>query len=121
SVLENNNVTLSSHVSGGTGSYSYSWSGTDMGTVTGDYPSLNAGFGIAGTKYINLTVTSGAQTVSASCTIVVMAPTSVLPWTAPSSVTLGSPLSYTLHWNGGPMESSWEVFVHFVKSDGTTV
>jgi hypothetical protein len=54
-----------SNVYGGTGSYSYSWSGTDG--LSGAGPSLSKVYYTAGPKSATLTVTSGNQTQSVSC------------------------------------------------------
>ncbi len=64
-VQAGNNITWNTSVSGGTGSYNYSWSGTDnlygTGSVVSQYYSQT------GTKNALVTVTSGGQTASASC------------------------------------------------------
>jgi hypothetical protein len=58
-------ATWVSNVFGGTGSYSYSWSGTDG--LYGAGSSLSKIYYTSGPKSANLTVTSGNQTKSVSC------------------------------------------------------
>ncbi len=55
--------------SGGTGSYSYSWSGTDG--LYGNASSVSRSYFTAGTKTGTVTVTSGSQSVSRTCSGVV--------------------------------------------------
>lgn len=57
-------VTYSSVVSGGTGSYSYSWSGTDGLSGTSD--SVTTSYLNNGTKTATVTVTSGSETITSN-------------------------------------------------------
>ena len=59
-------VTWSSQVSGGTGSYSYSWTGTDG--LSGSTASVQKAYSTSGTKNASLTVTSGGQQATVQCT-----------------------------------------------------
>ena len=58
-------ATWVSNVFGGTGAFSYSWSGTDG--LVGSGPSMSKVYHTSGSKSANLTVTSGGQTKSVSC------------------------------------------------------
>lgn len=58
-------ATWVSNVSGGVGSYSYSWSGTDG--LTGAGPSISKVYYTSGSKSATMTVSSGSQTKSVSC------------------------------------------------------
>ncbi|MFY9462425.1 MAG: hypothetical protein WAP51_04470 [Candidatus Sungiibacteriota bacterium] len=55
------NVTWGASASGGTGSYTYSWSGTDG--LSGTTQSVQKSYSTPGNKSGNITVTSGSQTV----------------------------------------------------------
>ena len=64
-VYINDTVTLSGSASGGTGSYSYYWSGSDG--ISGSSQVITGRFTSIGSKTVSLTVTSGIQTVTRSC------------------------------------------------------
>jgi hypothetical protein len=61
-------VTWSSHASGGSGSYSYSWSGTDG--LSGSGSQVSKTYYSTGSKNAHVTVTSGGRTASADCGVV---------------------------------------------------
>jgi len=63
-------VTFLAQASGGTGSYSYSWSGACIGNSQ----SCQRSFSGAGSYSATVTVTSGCQTKSATCSVTVEAP-----------------------------------------------
>ena len=63
----NQTVTFRANVSGGTGSYSYVWSGA----CSGNSATCLRSFSQPGTYVANVVVTSGNQTQSASCSVVV--------------------------------------------------
>ena len=63
-------VTFSAQASGGTGSYTYSWSGA----CTGNSQSCQQSFSLAGNYSATVTVKSGCQTKSATCSVTVQAP-----------------------------------------------
>jgi len=68
SINTNQSTTFISSVSGGTGSYTYSWSGACIGSsqnCTNSFPN-------AGNFTSNLTVNSGSQTGSANCSVTVI-------------------------------------------------
>jgi hypothetical protein len=58
-------VTLSASASGGTGSYSYYWSGSDG--ISGSSQVITGRFTSIGSKTVSLTVTSGTQSVTRTC------------------------------------------------------
>lgn len=69
------NVTWSSSATGGTGAYTYSWSGTDG--LTGTDANLSKNYGTTGTKNGTVTVTSGTESkTSELCSVVVRPPIS---------------------------------------------
>ena len=63
-------VTFLVQASGGTGSYSYSWSGACIGNSQ----TCQRSFSGAGSYSVTVTVTSGCQTKSATCSVTVEAP-----------------------------------------------
>ncbi|GIW67614.1 MAG: hypothetical protein KatS3mg096_482 [Candidatus Parcubacteria bacterium] len=66
----NQTVIFTANVSGGNGSYSYSWSGACSGSSS----TCSRSFSSAGTYTANITVTSGNETKSASCSVTVNQP-----------------------------------------------
>ena len=66
----NQTVTFTANVTGGVGSYSYSWSGA----CTGFSSTCSRSFSSAGTYTATISVTSGNQTQSASCSVTVNQP-----------------------------------------------
>lgn len=61
----NDTVTISGSASGGTGSYTYNWSGSDG--ISGYSQTITGRFTSIGSKTVSLTVTSGAQSVTRTC------------------------------------------------------
>lgn len=59
------NVTWSATASGGNGTYAYSWSGTD--SLSGSSASVSKSYSAAGAKTGSVTLTSGSQTITQSC------------------------------------------------------
>ena len=64
-VRNDETVTWTANVSGGTGSYNYSWSGTDG--LYGSSRTQNKTYTNSGTKTASVTVTSGNKTKTADC------------------------------------------------------
>jgi len=60
-----NTITWRASVSGGTGSYSYVWSGTEG--LSGSGSSVSKSYYSTGTKYASVIIYSGNQTVNISC------------------------------------------------------
>ena len=58
-------VSWTSSATGGTGSYTYAWSGTD--SLSGTASSLTKSYSTLGEKFATLSVTSGATTISVAC------------------------------------------------------
>ncbi len=85
---------------GGTGSYTYSWSGTD--SLGGTTRTVNKTYTTTGTKNASVVVTSGAEQVTKNCSITVNAPASnptCLP--SPSTVTTGQTTSISASGGSG--------------------
>jgi hypothetical protein len=61
----NQNVTFSANASGGSGYYTYSWSGSDG--ITGSGQTFTGMFSYPGSKYATVTVYSNGQSATASC------------------------------------------------------
>ncbi|TAJ14286.1 hypothetical protein EPO56_02260 [Patescibacteria group bacterium] len=86
----NDNITWTATPSGGTGSYTYSWSGTDG--LSGTTQSVVKQYTSTGTKTGSITVTSGASSVTQSCSnsvSIAASPTALLS-ASPSSIIRGS-------------------------------
>jgi hypothetical protein len=66
----NQTVTFYSNVSGGTGNYTYNWSGA----CTGSSSSCSRSFSSAGTYTANLSVTSGNESRTTSCSVTINQP-----------------------------------------------
>jgi hypothetical protein len=105
SVNTGSNVVWGIVASGGTGSYSYSWTGTDG--LSGNTNYLSKTYSSAGTKTGTVTVTSGTQTVVRSCSMTVnqvIIPDPVLSGSCsanPTSVTVGNSIAWTATASGG--------------------
>lgn len=94
----NDNITWTATPSGGTGSYTYSWSGTDG--LSGTTQSVVRQYTTAGTKAGSVSVTSGTQSVTQACsnsTSISASPTALLSAT-PSSIIRGQNASQ-LTWS----------------------
>ncbi len=103
-------VTWSASASGGTGSYGYSWSGTDG--LSGSSQTIQKSYSTAGTKTGSVQVTSGGQSNSASCTgsggatgvtVTSPAPTITSFTASPSSISSGQ--STSLSWSSSNASS----------------
>ena len=69
SILEGDSATWTTNPSGGTGSYTYSWSGTDG--LSGNTRSVTRTYNDSGTKTGTVVVTSGSNSVTRSCELAV--------------------------------------------------
>jgi len=100
SINQNNSSTFYSNVSGGTSGYTYSWSGACSGSSS----SCNNYFSNPGTQTAHIVVTSGSQTATADCSVVVNQPTqnlSVSCYASPSSITSGQTTTFISNVSGG--------------------
>lgn len=87
---------------GGTGLYTYSWSGTD--SLSGSASSVSKSYSSVGTKNATVTVTSGSDTASADCSAqVTSAPVAltVSCLASPSSVQVGGTINWSSSVSGG--------------------
>ena len=90
--------------SGGTGAYTYSWTGTDG--LTGGASTASQTYSTAGTKTGTVTITSGSQSVTQTCSAVVSQNIinnnlAVSCNASPSSVPTGSSVSWSASATGG--------------------
>ncbi len=134
-----------SNVTGGNGSYTYSWSGTDALSGTGS--SVNKIYNTAGTKSASVAITSAGQTTNVSCanTITVIdpppaAPTGgtatpgscgtnqlVLSWSSVTNATSYSIYSSTGTWIGNSIGSNYtftgtagQTYTFYVRANSAT-
>jgi len=93
----------SSSASGGTGSYTYAWSGTDG--LYGNSSSAYQSYSNAGTKYGTVVITSGSQTITRNCSAVVnqnyINNLSVSCTVAPSAVYIDNDVNWYAYASGG--------------------
>ncbi len=107
SPLTGNTVTwsMSAVPTGGTGAYTYAWTGTDGLTGTGATASIV--YSTVGSKAASVTVTSGAQTLTVACAATTVAnnpsPVALTATIAPSpsSTGVGGTIAWTVTPTGG--------------------
>ena len=104
SVNVGGSINWSATATGGTGSYAYSWTGTD--SLTGTNSTAVQTYSNAGNKTASVTITSGTQSVVKTCSAVVTTPIinqnlSVSCSASPSSVPTGSSVSWSASATGG--------------------
>ncbi len=96
-------VTWHSYAYGGTGSYTYSWSGTNG--LSGNSQNVTKSYSSTGTKIGTITVTSGSQTASASCSMNVVEEDNedlnVSCYANPSTVQVGNQMRWYVNVSGG--------------------
>ncbi len=88
--------------SGGTGTYSYSWSGTDG--LSGTAQSVVKTYSTVGSKNASVTITSGTQTTVVSCPVLAVNPPPPLAVScsgSPSPGTTGQPVTWSADASGG--------------------
>ncbi len=86
SIEVGNSVSWSATASGGTGSYTYSWTGSDA--LSGSTANVSKIYSSAGTKNATVTVTSGSLQATAQCSLsVTTVPTTPPPPPPPPSTT----------------------------------
>lgn len=97
-------VTWRANATGGTGSYSYDWSGTDG--LDGSSRYITWSYDDNGTKRGTVTVTSGSESASASCTVSVdeeevFDDLNVRCYASPSNPQIGSRMNWFARVEGG--------------------
>lgn len=60
-------------------------------------------------------------TIKVTASKVFASPVTILPWTAPASISAGSYLEYKLNWLGGPLGKNFRTYLHIAKSDGKNI
>ena len=106
SPLINQTVTWRANVSGGNGSYSYSWTGNDLFPIGVTTNPATASYQTAGQKSASVTVVSGRQTITANCTVYITEPPQqcVAPTITSSlwqTVRVGQSFYYAITSSGG--------------------
>ena len=134
-------VLWNSAVTGGNGSYSYSWSGTDG--LYGSNSSISTSYGNTGIKTATLTVYSGGQTISQQCSNTVSVGTngqygnqynynyqnnsngdlSIACAVGSTNVAVGSPVTWSVEVSGGnqPYSYAWTGTDGFSGSQSSVV
>lgn len=114
----NDSVAWVAQVSGGNGSYSYSWSGSDG--LSGGGQTISRFYGTGGSKIATVNVVSDGQSQSASCSIFVQTPVQQNPQptqaplldgycqASPSSVETGDQVRWTAYPSGGTGNYSYD-------------
>jgi hypothetical protein len=99
-IYPNQGTTWTSSVSGGTGVYTYSWSGTD--SLVGLSSSASKVYTVAGTKSASVLVTSGSQSKSVNCSNTVNVSSVTATCTpSPASQGIGQNVTWTVVPSGG--------------------
>ena len=102
SVDEGDSVTWNSTATGGTGSYTYSWSGTN--SLSGTSQSVQKTYSTTGTKSGTVTITSGNQSISRQCSVAINQNTVNLDaycTASPGSAYIGNVVNWTVSPTGG--------------------
>lgn len=98
SIQTGNSTTFISSVSGGTGSYTYSWSGA----CSGSSQNCTNSFSNSGTQTATLNIISGSNTAAATCSVnIVGAPVSVSCSASPNPVQTGQTVTFAPLISGG--------------------
>lgn len=101
----NQNVNWYATATGGTGNYTYSWSGTD--NLTGYGSQINRSYQYGGYKSGTITITSGSQTITRSCSVnvqdnvIINQNLAVYCTASPSNATVGQNVIWTAYATGG--------------------
>ncbi len=115
-VRVNQDVTFSAHATGGSGSYTYQWSGADG--INASSQSFTGRFSYAGVKSVTVVITSGSQSITKTCSVTVQQDTYYPPVTpvnaycvaTPANVTINQTVVWTAYINGsvyGATSFSW--------------
>ena len=109
SIIAGGSITWGATASGGTGNYTYSWSGTD--SLSGTLRTTSMSYPLVGTKNASVTVTDGTNTAVANCTATVNPPGSIIAScsASPSSVNAGGTITWSAAASGGTgnLSYSW--------------
>lgn len=125
SVLVGQPVTWTAAPSGGTGSYSYAWSGTD--DLLGNTQSITQTYTTAGSKSGSVRVTSGAQSLNANCSnsVTVSLPPPVIETISPAQGSAETQVTLIGRWftpTGSSVNFGGTVAATNLSStDGTTL
>lgn len=99
----NESVTWSATASGGTGTYTYAWSGDN--NLGGTASATTTSYSTAGTKNAQVVITSGTQSITKTCTTVVNPPSessfSLTCSASPSSALTNNEITFTANPTGG--------------------
>ncbi len=106
SVTINQDVRFTASASGGNGNYSYSWSGTDG--VYSSAQSFTGRYQYPGSKSVSVTITSGSQSITRSCSVNVdqgyvnnYNNLTAYCVATPASATIGQNVVWTVYATGG--------------------
>ena len=107
----NDSVAWSATATGGTGSYNYSWTGTD--SLSGNSSSVYKNYDSAGTKLGTVTITSGSQSVTRTCqtviqSVVVQNDLYVSCSASPSTVDTDEDVTWYANASGGNSSYSYD-------------
>ncbi len=118
SIRKNSSVYWNSTVTGGKGSYLYSWSGTDG--LSGSGSNVYKSYSYTGTKTATVTVYSETQSVSATCDLNVYddyIPTSYLEGSCSASP-YNAQVGTNVSWNASAYGGSGSYYYYWTGTDG---
>lgn len=103
-------ITWQSFVTGGNGTYSYYWTGNGSFPYGATDPSVVAYYHAAGQKNANVTVTSGSQSATGHCSVIVNSPPPPPPVScAPSTQTATANSVVSFSTSGGDGTYNWSL------------
>ncbi|MEK7120614.1 MAG: PKD domain-containing protein, partial [Patescibacteria group bacterium] len=113
-----NNVNWYSNISGGSGSYNYSWSGTDG--LSGNSSSINRSYSSVGIKTATIYVTSGNQSAQATCqtnisTTIINEPSLNISCSANPNL---SQINQSVYWNANAYGGTGNYTYYWSGTDG---
>ncbi|MEX0931411.1 MAG: hypothetical protein WDZ88_01530 [Candidatus Paceibacterota bacterium] len=100
--LKGEPVTWTAYATGGTGNFTYSWSGSDG--LSGTSSSIMKSYSTSGIKTSTVTVKSGDKTVENECSVIISEPTPSLSGLCeadPASVLVNEPVTWSAFATGG--------------------
>lgn len=95
-------VTFTGYGQGGSGFYTYTWSGTDG--LSGNTRTVNKSYSTSGTKTATVYITSNGQQVTRTCSVVIRQPVNnlnVTCYSSPSTANIGDNVTYYSNVSGG--------------------